>query len=211
MTARPVIIDTRIGNFGSIAMALRRAGAESVVASDAAALADATHIILPGVGSFDSAIQAIDAQGLRDALSRRVLEDGVPTLGICLGMQLLGASSEEGRLGGLGWLAGRTVRFHRPEGMRDFHVPHIGWNGIAARNGSALLDGMNGTARFYFVHSYHYCDGPDPETVATAEYGYEFCAIVQRGNIVGTQFHPERSGPDGHRLIANFLRMAPRV
>jgi imidazole glycerol-phosphate synthase subunit HisH len=203
------IVDTGIGNFGSIGNALRRAGAASFLAGDAGAIEAASHIVLPGVGSFDAAIRVIDERGLRLVLTRRAIEEGIPVLGICLGMQMLGTSSEEGRLAGLGWLPGRTVRFRPPPDGASLRVPHIGWNSLAARVPSPLLDGVDGDGRFYYVHSYHYADGAADDVVATTDYGYKFAALVRRSNIVGTQFHPERSGPDGLRVIENFLRLRP--
>ena len=203
------IVDTGIGNFGSIANALRRAGAVSFLAGDAAAIEAASHIVLPGVGSFDAAIRVLDQRGLRPVLTRRVIDEGIPALGICLGMQMLGASSEEGQLAGLGWLRGRTVRFRPPPGTTALRVPHIGWNGIAARLPSPLLDGIDCGGRFYYVHSYHLADAAEEDIVATTDYGYPFAAVVRHKNIVGTQFHPERSGPDGLRVIENFLRLKP--
>ena len=206
---RPAIIDTGIGNFGSIVYALRRAGGEPYVAGDADALDRCTHIVLPGVGNFDAAIRVLDERGLRPALSRRAVEEGVPVLGICLGMQLLGAASEEGRLAGLGWLPGRTVRLHPASANGVLRVPHIGWDAIIVRRASALLDGLEEGARFYYVHSYRYLDERDENTLAVTDYGGTFAAVLKHGNIVGTQFHPERSGAAGLRLLRNFLEMRP--
>jgi imidazole glycerol-phosphate synthase subunit HisH len=203
------IVDTGIGNFGSIANVLLRAGGEPLLASNASALARASHIVLPGVGSFDAAISVLDQKGLRQVLSRRVLDEGIPALGICLGMQVLGMSSEEGKLAGLGWLPGRSIRFRPPAGRKEFRVPHIGWNGIFARQNSPLLDGLGQDACFYYVHSFHYAEGVDGDTLAMTDYGYPFPAIIRRNSIVGVQFHPERSGVAGLAFVANFLRMKP--
>jgi glutamine amidotransferase len=203
----PAIIDTGIGNFGSIVNALRHAGSAPYVAADPAALGGCTHIVLPGVGNFDAAIRILDERGWRPNLARRVLDEGVPTLGICLGMQLLGISSEEGCMAGLGWLTGRTVRLRPASANRDLRVPHIGWDGIAVRRSSALLKGVGEGDRFYFAHSYHYRDDNDEDTVAVTDYGGTLTAILRHKNIVGTQFHPERSGRAGLRLLQNFLAM----
>jgi imidazole glycerol-phosphate synthase subunit HisH len=203
----PGIVDTGIGNFGSIVNAFRRVGGRPFIVRSAAEAERASHLVLPGVGSFDAAIRTLDADGLRAALSRRVLDEGVPVLGICLGMQIFGGGSDEGSLPGLGWLTGRTVRFRPPSGNAEIRVPHIGWNRLATRREGPLLAQLGEDARFYYAHSYHYADGPDEDTVATAEYGYPFAAVVQRRNIVGTQFHPERSGSDGLTLLRNFLEM----
>jgi glutamine amidotransferase len=133
----------------------------------------------------------------------------VPTLGICLGMQVFGSASEEGSRLGLGWLTGRTVRFRPPAGAERFRVPHIGWSRIARRRASPLLDGLDEDAAFYYVHSYHLADGEEVDTLAVTEYGTVFPAIVQHRNLVGAQFHPERSGAAGKHFLANFLRMRP--
>src|SRR5215472_6236506 len=205
---KPAIIDTGIGNFGSITNALRRAGGTPYVAADPAALDGCTHIVLPGVGNFDAAIRILDQRGWRPTLSRCVLDDGIPTLGICLGMQLLGISSEEGRLAGLGWLPGRTVRLYPASANGDLRIPHIGWDGIVVKRDSALLNGVAESDRFYFVHSYHYLGDSEEDTIAVTDYGGTFAAILHHNNIVGTQFHPERSGGAGLRLLQNFLGMS---
>jgi imidazole glycerol-phosphate synthase subunit HisH len=209
MIAKVAIVDSGVGNFGSIANALARVGGNPHIATTVADFVGATHIVLPGVGSFDSAIEALESRGLRAVLSRRALDEAIPVLGICLGMQLLGVSSEEGKMAGLGWLRGRTVRFRPPAAQCDIRVPHIGWNGIVACRSSPLLDGLASGASFYYVHSYHYVAETDEDTLATTEYGYSFAAVVQHRTIVGTQFHPERSGEDGLKLLRNFLRMRP--
>jgi glutamine amidotransferase len=200
------IVNTGIGNFGSIANAVRRAGATPVLADTGSLIEMASHIILPGVGSFDAAIQILDERGLRPVLTRRAMEDGVPVLGICLGMQILGVSSEEGQLAGLGWLRGRTVRLRPSAGTEQLRVPHIGWNSADRTRPSPLLEGIVGGGRFYYVHSYHYVGASEEDIVATTTYGQPLVAVVRRRNVIGTQFHPERSGPDGQRLLENFLR-----
>jgi len=204
---KPAIIDSGIGNFGSIINALRRVGGTPFIANEPRALDGCTHIVLPGVGNFDAAIAALDRNGLRPALSKRVLDDGIPVLGICLGMQLFGSASEEGGLAGLGWLPGRTVRLHPASANGALRVPHIGWDAIIVRHASALLDGLGENARFYYVHSYCYLDERDEDTIAVTDYGGRFTAVLKHNNIVGTQFHPERSGADGLRLLRNFLEM----
>ena len=167
-------------------------------------LETATHIVLPGVGSFDVALRTITERGLHDVLARRVLQDAVPTLGICLGMQLLGRSSEEGSLAGLGWIGGRTVKLSN----RKFKVPHIGWNAVSWRTRDSMLESIDQGSRFYFVHSYHYEADDEGDVLAHADYGGRIAAVIRRGNIVGTQFHPEKSRAGGLQLLRNFLRMS---
>lgn len=198
------IVDTGIANFGSIESAITRAGGKSRIARDQVDFQTATHIIIPGVGSFDVAMRTIDERGLRETLRQKAIAEGLPTLGICLGMQLLGLSSDEGQRPGLGWFTGRTVRLSHPA----VRVPHIGWNKVRWNANSALFEGIAEGERFYFVHSFHYTSDVPGEIVARVEHGDEIAAIVQRDNVVGTQFHPEKSRSGGLRLLHNFLRMS---
>jgi imidazole glycerol-phosphate synthase subunit HisH len=200
------IVNTGIGNFGSLLSAIKRIGAIAYVASEASQIQAASHIIIPGVGNFDIAMRTIDEGGLRPVLAQKVLEFGTPVLGICLGMQLLGQSSEEGALKGLGWFKGRTVRFSNTK----LRVPHIGWNRIKWRTASQLSEGIEPAARFYFVHSYHYDEVESGDVIASTDYEYALAAVLRRGNIVGTQFHPEKSRAGGLRLLRNFLEMGPQ-
>jgi glutamine amidotransferase len=198
------IVDCGIGNLGSVLNMLRRVGAPAVVTGDPGVVADAEKLVLPGVGAFDHGMTSLRRSGLIPTLERRVLNEGVPILGICLGLQLFMQSSEEGVEPGLGWLHGRTVRFRlgddRHEGLK---VPHMGWNTVKpARPGvwPSLRDGP----RFYFVHSYHVeCDDA-ADVLATARYGYDFAAAARRGNVVGVQFHPEKSHRYGMALLRDF-------
>lgn len=198
-----VIVDTGIANFGSVESAVVRAGGVPSIGRGPSDIEAATHIILPGVGSFDIALRTIDERGLRDVLNRKVLDEKVPTLGICLGMQLLGLSSEEGKLAGLGWMRGRSVKLAN----RGLKVPHIGWNAVDWRPGEGFLEGIEPGSRFYFVHSYHYETDVADEVVARVGYGSNIAAIIRRDNIMGTQFHPEKSRAGGLQLLRNFLCM----
>jgi imidazole glycerol-phosphate synthase subunit HisH len=197
------IVDTGIANFGSIESAVVRAGGKAHVARTPKELEVATHLILPGVGSFDVALRMIEERGLRDVLNEKALVEKVPTLGICLGMQLLGRGSDEGRLPGLGWFTGQTVKLPKS----DLKVPHIGWNAVSWPSVNHLLEGIEPGTRFYFVHSYHYETQSPDELVAYVDYGSQIAAIIRRGNIFGTQFHPEKSRAGGLQLLRNFLRM----
>ncbi len=197
------IVDTGIANFGSIGSAVARAGGEPNIARAQSDLEQATHIILPGVGSFDVALRTIDERGLRPVLDCKALMEKVPVLGICLGMQMLGVSSEEGRLAGFGWLKGRTVKLATDR----LKVPHIGWNAVRWPRGNGVFEAIEPGSRFYFVHSYHYRTDDEDEIAARVDYGTDIVAAVKRGNIVGTQFHPEKSRVGGLQLLRNFLRM----
>lgn len=209
MTVRPdvpnvVVVDTGIANFGSIESAIARVGGASRIGREKRDFENATHVIVPGVGSFDFAIRMINERDLLEALCRKVLLEKTPALGICLGMQLFGATSAEGRLPGFGWFNGCTVRLNDA----DVRVPHIGWNKVSWRRSHALFDGIDTGERFYFVHSYHYTTPMMDEVVASVAYGDEIVAAVQRDNIFGVQFHPEKSLAGGLTLLRNFLRMS---
>ncbi len=198
------IVDYGMGNLGSIRNMLKRIGVAAEVTADATLLARASKIILPGVGAFDSAMQRINASGLRPVLERKALEERVPIIGICLGMQLLTRASEEGRLPGLGWIPAVTRRFPELPGLK---VPHMGWNAVSEARASPLTAGLAADSRYYFVHSY-YVRADDPaDTVLTTHYGVTFDAAVAHGNLYGAQFHPEKSHKFGMRFLGNFARL----
>jgi len=198
------IIDYKTGNLGSIQNILKRIGEESVVTSDKKTIATATKIILPGVGAFDTGMRNLSELDLVDILNKKVIEEKIPVLGICLGMQLLSSGSEEGSLKGLGWINASTVRF-KFENSLEYKIPHMGWNFITQHKKSKLLDNMYSDPRFYFVHSYFF-KAKDPEDILTSTtYEKEFTSSVERGNILGVQFHPEKSHKFGMKLLKNFV------
>jgi glutamine amidotransferase len=200
-----VIVDYGMGNLGSIANILRKVGADAVVTRDQSLIEKASKLILPGVGAFDEGMKNIRTLGLEGLLNRRALKDRVPTLGICLGMQLMARRSEEGSLEGLGWLAADVKRFRFPADRSDLKVPHMGWNTIKATKESMLLARYDEPPRFYFVHSYYVvCDNPG-DILATASHGGEFTAAFQRDNLMGVQFHPEKSHKFGMALFGSFI------
>jgi glutamine amidotransferase len=205
VTARVVIVDARLGNVGSIANMLRKAGGDPVVSGDPADVISASKIILPGVGAFDNGVTRLREAGLWEPLHKKVTEEKTPVLGICLGMQLFCRQSEEGRLPGFGWIAADTVRF-RTEGVAgEWRIPHMGWNELVMQQPCPLLEGYDRTPLFYFVHGYHLaCDDP-ADVAAEARYVYPFPAVVHKGNLYATQFHPEKSHKFGLRLLSNFL------
>lgn len=203
-----VVVDYGMGNVGSIANMLRKVGAQPLVSSDPATIAQANKLILPGVGAFDAAMERINGSGLRAALDRRVLEDRVPVLGICLGMQLLTQSSEEGELSGLGWVDARTLAF-RGRIDTQLKCPHMGWNLATAHSASALTRDFNSLdePRFYFVHSYFVECAQRDAAILRTTYGVTYDSGVQHGNIYGVQFHPEKSHRFGMKLLENFARL----
>jgi imidazole glycerol-phosphate synthase subunit HisH len=200
------IVDYGVSNLGSIRNMLRKLGLDSEIASSPEQVAAARKLILPGVGAFDHGATALNERGLTGPLRRQAMERKVPLLGICLGMQLLGKGSEEGVLGGLGLIDACCMRFRLPEGS-TLKVPHMGWNEPFVRRHAPLVDGLDPRARFYFTHSYHLVCADAADVVAVATHGVEFTAIVQRENVMGVQFHPEKSHRFGMALLRNFGMM----
>lgn len=197
-----VIVDYGLGNPPSVRNMLRKAGHDAQVSADPAVLRSASRLILPGVGAFDHGMQNLEDRGLIPILNEAVIERKTPFLGICLGMQLMSRGSEEGVKRGLGWLAADTVRFKFP--LSDLRVPHMGWNTVNRARDSFLTRAMPDDARFYFVHSFH-VRFEDPGDVAlVANYGGAVVAAASRGNVAGTQFHPEKSHKFGLALLKAF-------
>ncbi len=199
-----VVIDLGIGNIGSIVNMLRKNGCGAVVSSSAQEIERAGKLILPGVGAFDNAMKALDEKGLIPVLNKAVLEDKKIVLGICLGMQLFASKSEEGMLPGLGWLDGEVIRFRSADSLK---IPHMGWNTIEVVKRSPLLSDMFAEPRFYFVHSYHFVCNDQRDVLAKTGYGYDFVSAVQKDNIMGVQFHPEKSHKFGLKLFNNFVKL----
>ncbi len=200
------IVNYGIGNLDSVARAFRHVGADAVVTSDAAAIAGAQGIVLPGVGSFGEAMENLRGHGLIEVLERRILRENVPALGICLGFQMLTASSEEGGAKGLGWIAGSTKQFSFSGADSALKVPHMGWNDAVRKKPSPLFEGVPEDSTFYFAHSYYVTCGDPSDILTTTEYGCEYVSSIQRGNLFGTQFHPEKSHSSGLKLVANFVK-----
>jgi imidazole glycerol-phosphate synthase subunit HisH len=200
------IIDYGMGNLGSISNMFKRIGVESEVTSDKEKIAAARKILLPGVGAFDAAMERINDGGFRELLDRKALEEKVPVFGICLGMQLLTDSSEEGKLPGLGWIPAKTTRFSFEKDSK-LKVPHMGWNRVYEKHSSMLIRDLPPEPRFYFVHSYYVTAEDDKDVLTTTIHGIEFNSIIQKENIFGAQFHPEKSHKFGMKLLENFARL----
>ena len=209
-----VVINTRAANVHSVEKALRRVGADPLVTSDPADLIEADAAVLPGVGASDSVMNALNTLGFSEPV-KQFAASGKPILCVCVGLQVLFDSSDEGDLPGLGVIEGNVRRI--PTGMTDelgasMKVPHMGWNEVHFAGDESLrspmFKGIPQDSHFYFVHSYRCVPDNAAEVVATTNYGVEVCAAVARGNIVGTQFHPEKSGEIGLKIYENFLKLA---
>jgi glutamine amidotransferase len=200
-----VIVDYGVGNLGSIPNMLGRIGVEAVVSSESEAILQADRLILPGVGAFDAGMANLAERGLVAPLQRRVVEDQIPTLGLCLGMHLMFEGSDEGELPGLGWFSGRVVRFDPARMDEALPVPNMGWLDLEVRLDDPMVRDLGDEARFYFAHSYHAEPTDTSMIVAEATYGYPFAACVRRGNVIAAQFHPEKSHRFGLQFLADFV------
>ncbi len=198
------IVDYGMGNLGSIRNMFKKAGVEAVITADPAVIEEADKLILPGVGAFDSGMRNLEERGLTAVLNKRVLEDQVPVLGLCLGMQLLTGRSEEGSLTGLGWIDAETVRFRFESNGDIYRIPHMGWNQLQTCRPHPLFGGLEEANRFYFVHSYHVVVRDSSVVLGETTYCFPFVAAVASRNILGVQFHPEKSHRFGLRLLSNF-------
>lgn len=200
-----VVIDYGMGNLGSVANIIKKVGHTCTVTSDLKLIEQAEKLILPGVGSFDNGMEKLKSRGIAEVITKKVLQDKTPILGICLGAQLMLESSEEGKLPGLGWLKGKVIKFRFAETQINQRVPHMGWNQIAVKKENPVFDNMYENPKFYFVHSYHFQLNNEADTLTTTNYGYEFASGFSRENITGLQFHPEKSHKYGMLVYKNFL------
>ncbi len=199
-----VIIDYGMGNPRSVQNMLKRLGYPSLISSTADEIQNASKIILPGVGAFDAAMEKIEEMEIKDTLNFKALEDKIPVLGICLGMQLMTSESEEGSLKGLGWIPSVTKKFHLSEG---FKIPHMGWNLVIPEKKHSIIHEMEENHRCYFVHSYYVELDNDEDLLLSCSYGKKFCAAFHSENIFGFQFHPEKSHRFGKKLLENFAKI----
>lgn len=202
------IIDYGAGNLTSISNMLKRIGEESEITNDIEKIRAATKLILPGVGSFDFGINQLRNAPYFEVFCKKVQEEKVPLLGVCLGMQLLAEGSDEGTTAGLGWIKG-TVKKFDAEKMKQsgLKVPHMGWTDIHIKKPSKILQDLPPDAHFYFVHSYYFSPSHAGDILLTSNYGYEFTSGVERENIVAVQFHPEKSHRYGMQLYRNFAKL----
>lgn len=203
------IVNYGMGNLGSIQNILKRIGTKSELVSTPEEILKADKILLPGVGAFDAAMAKIHELGLVEPLNEMALQRKVPFLGICLGMQLLTERSDEGQLPGLGWIHAETKSFKKVVDTSSFKVPHMGWSETFLSNQSPLTSGFESLEdiRFYYVHSYYVECKNKQNSIMNSHYGIEFDSAVQKDNIFGAQFHPEKSHKFGMKLLENFSRI----
>ena len=199
------IIDYKTGNLGSIQNMLKKIGEPSVITSDPEEVEKATKLILPGVGSFDSGVQKIKSLALWDIIHRKATVEKTPIMGICLGAQLMTHGSEEGIEAGFGWVDASTVRFDIQKGSK-LKVPNMGWNQVYQEKESRLFFEMFEKPRFYFVHSYHFKFNTPEQVLTTSNYSYNYASSFESDNILGVQFHPEKSHKYGMQLLRNFSK-----
>ena len=198
------IIDYGVGNVAAIGNIYKRLDIAAKLVRTVEELAAADRIVLPGVGSFDWAMERLNRSGLRPALERAVLGERKPILGICVGMQMLALGSEEGRLPGFGWIDGHVKRFEARRGGRRTQLPHMGWNDVGSADSVDLFADLVDDPRFYFLHSYHFEAADSANVLAVTDYNGDFVSAVRAQNIFGVQFHPEKSHLWGVSLLKNF-------
>ena len=202
------IIDYGVGNIQAFVTMFKSLGLPAERAHTSTDLTDATKLILPGVGAFDHAMEKLNKSGMRDTLDAIVLEQQVPVLGVCVGMQMLASSSDEGILPGLNWIPGHVRAFdNNTETAGQLPMPHMGWNDLQVNPGSKLFSGFEPQPRFYFLHSYYFDCYNKTDVAATATYGLEFPCVISKGHIHGVQCHPEKSHQFGAQLLKNFVEL----
>lgn len=199
------LVNYGLGNIHAFANIYRRLNIDVAIVEDAGGISAAERLVLPGVGAFDWAMARLNASGLRDALDEAVLGRGVPVIGVCVGMQMMANASDEGQLPGLGWIDAHVARFDLAKAQR-YPLPHMGWNDVQPRSDACLFRTIE-APRYYFLHSYHVVPARDQDVLAVADYGGPFTAAVRKGNIIGTQFHPEKSHQSGIDLLRNFAEL----
>ena len=202
-----IIVNYDMGNVGSIQNMLKHIGFHALISGEREDIKKADKLILSGVGAFDSGMKNIAETGLQDILNDKVLGAQTPVLGICLGMQLLTQSSEEGVRPGLGWIEAKTVKFSFADPSSHLKIPHMGWNTLNITQQHPLFDDMPDEMRFYFVHSYHVICAKEENCLAATHHGYDFASVIAKGNIYGVQFHPEKSHKFGMTLLHNFIKL----
>ena len=202
-----VIVDYEIGNVKSIINALKSKNQNYKLSRNSDEIMNADGIILPGVGAFDATMQQLIDSGLRDELNNLVINNKVPILGICVGLQVMGFGSDEGDLQGLGWIPGKVKKFDINKIESKPKLPHMGWNTIKDINNHNLFKGIDNEFGFYFVHSFYFECKSEDNILTTSNYGTDFASSIYSNHIIGTQFHPEKSHGNGILLFKNFAQL----
>jgi len=200
-----VIIDYGLGNLMSVLNKFKRIKVPAKISTSLSDIENAKKLILPGVGQYAYGMKKLNELGLIKVLNKKVLDEKSPILGICLGMHLFTDYGYEGQVKGLGWIKGETVLFDNQALDKTYKIPHMGWNTVKVKKNNPLLKGINNDDMFYFVHKYHLACEHIEDVIGTTTYGYEFVSCVNKDNIYGTQFHPEKSHESGFNLIKNFI------
>jgi glutamine amidotransferase len=201
------LIDYGVGNIFAFQNVYKRLNIPTKIAKRKEDLANAKKLILPGVGSFDYAMSQLNASGMREKLDELVLEKKVPLIGICVGMQIMGNRSDEGKLEGLKWIDSEILKFDENLIQQRTKLPHMGWNDVAPINNHPLFIGLEKEAVFYFLHSFYFKCKNEKESIAISDYGLSFSSAVNKDNIYGIQFHPEKSHQYGEKLLHNFAKL----
>jgi len=200
-----VIIDYGCGNLNAFLNIYRSNNIASKITNKKEDILDSTHIILPGVGSFDNVIKSFNKSGLREIVEEKIL-NSTPLLGICAGMQILSNKSEEGNEKGLGWINGEVIRFDDNKIDSSTKTPHMGWNHVNFNN-SNLFNGIKQNSTFYFTHTYYFQPKDKNDIISSTNYGINFCSGINKNKIYGVQFHPEKSHDNGQKLLINFSKI----
>ena len=200
------IINYGLGNVHAFVNAYKFMGVDTVIANDPSILSKSSRIILPGVGSYDHAIEKLNSSGMRDKLEYMVINKQIPLLGICVGMQILGEFSDEGDQRGLGWING-CVKKIDDKNLAKPKLPHMGWNFVNLKRDNSLTGNLDNFSKFYFLHSYYFEANNENDIITTTTYGKEFTSALNKDNIYGVQFHPEKSHDNGLQILKNFLKI----
>ncbi len=200
-----IVIDYGMGNVGSIFNMLKKIGANCMISSKPDDIIQATKIILPGVGLFGTGMERLRELNLIPILEQRALADKIPVLGICLGMQLFTERSEESNTDGLGWIKGETIRFRFANNSNNLKIPHMGWNEVSPKQDSLFFNTSQEKQRFYFLHSYHVVCRDKDDALTETNHGYSFISAIKHNNLLGVQFHPEKSHKFGMEFFKKFM------